>query len=170
MIGFVLALGSLAAQPARELFEQGKRAEKKRDLFKAYSLYTQAAALEPDNAEYAGKSIALRSTAMGQVKVEPKPEPQAAKPELPAYVPHPEIQVDTLISAKDLADLERLRPPPELKPTNKKLSIKETAAPRELFERVVASGRSLGRGRTSCRSLRRRRHGRELQATGRRRR
>lgn len=138
-IAVTLALETLAAQPARDLFQQGKRAEKKGDLFQAYSLYTQAAALEPDNVEYAGKSIGLRSKAMGQVKVEPKSvTPPAATPAVaPIVLPHPEIQVDALISAKDLADIERLLPPPALKATAKRLSLKLSAPPRELFERVL---------------------------------
>ena len=60
------AASPIAASPAaaRDLFLDAKRAEKKGDLFRAYSLYTQASALAPGNAEYAGKSIGLRSKAM----------------------------------------------------------------------------------------------------------
>jgi general secretion pathway protein D len=122
---------------ARELVQDAKRAEKKGDLFRAYSLYTQAAALEPDNPEYAGKSIGLRSKAMGSVQVVPKPEPAAEQKLPPDVLPYPELGVETLISPKDLEDVKRMLPPPELKPTSQRLSFELNASPRDLFDKVL---------------------------------
>lgn len=140
-LGFVL-YGQ--AEPARDLAAQAKRAEKKGDLFRAYSLYTQAAAVDPTDKDSAAKSIALRSKAMGLAKVLPNQATEAGKTDaakmepLPADVlPFPELGVDTLISPKDLEDVKRMLPPPELKPSAQRLSFELNAPARELFDKVL---------------------------------
>jgi len=125
-------------EAAEKLFRDGKRAEKKGDLARAYGLYTQAAALDPDNPEYAGRSIGLRSKTLGQAKAVPAPE-APAQPESAGPVPFPEIRVDAAISEKDLEDVQRLLPPPTLAPVAKRVTLKLNAPPRQLFEQTLGA-------------------------------
>src|SRR5450432_2525375 len=59
---FGLPLIVWAATSADQLFSQGQLAEKAGDLERAYSLYSQAAATKPKNANYWAKVNALRPT------------------------------------------------------------------------------------------------------------
>ena len=71
MLGICLAAaGALLAQEPSgpELYEQGRRAEKKGRMAEAYLLYSQAAALEPNRREFWLRSQAVKTRAALQAR------------------------------------------------------------------------------------------------------
>ena len=125
LLFFVIAAS--AATP-EQLYKQAKRAEKKGDILRAYTLYTQASFLDPKNSEYEGHSLALRSTALNSANINLAP---AAMADLP-----PDTS-STNISEEDLALMKRLTPPPEVhgSPGQHDFALSGTA--RQLFEQVT---------------------------------
>lgn len=113
-----LAFTLLAQEPsAWELYERGRDAEKHGRMAEAYILYSQAAAMDPDNRTYWTRSLAVRSRAAIEAKTLPK---SAAKVEAflngaegGADEPLPQVAEAT---PADLAEARRALPPPELAP------------------------------------------------------
>ena len=130
-----IALALFAAEPtAAELFRQGKLAERAGDVVRAYLLYSEAAAKDPGHLEYWARSQALRTQAALQAKVMPKlalSENGLPKPEAPADAD------STPVSVQDLADLERLKPPPELKPTPGRKDLDLRGDAKSVFEQAA---------------------------------
>jgi len=120
-----------AAEPsAAELFREGRIAERAGDVVRAYLLYAEAAAKDPSHVEYWARCQALRTRAALQAKVMPKlalpgtGEPQPPAPEGP-------------ISAEDLAAIDRLKPPPELKPTPGRKDLDLRGDSKSVFEQAA---------------------------------
>lgn len=138
---FAVALGVRAAEPdAHTLYKQAREAERRGDVVRAYLLYSEAAAGDPQHAgEYWRRALALRTQAA--LKARPLPKIQAS-PDAPAAAPESPSLPDK-ITDDDLADVRRLRPPPELqaKPGRQTLDLRGDA--RSLFEQA---GRAFGLG------------------------
>jgi len=136
-VSFVLALLALVAglaagevRKASDVFAEGRRRERAGDLVSAYLLYSQAAALNPQNPEYWLRSQALRPKALLSA--------QAGAESLPDTVPAPATpQTSTLIPDADLADSRRPQPPMELKALSGRKDLDLRGNARELFERVA---------------------------------
>lgn len=131
-----LALAT-AGQKAKDLARQAQQAERRGDALKAYLLYSQAAAADPQKREYWLRSQALRTRALAQSNALPanlslKAEPsQAGAAEAPEPLPP--------ITAEDLAEARRPMPPAELAGAPGKRSFDLRADPRSLFEQVSKS-------------------------------
>jgi general secretion pathway protein D len=134
ILGLCLALAgglSAAGGQASKLYKQAQKAERAGELVRAYLLYAEAAALDPDKPVYWARSQALRTRAALQARTLPKPQaPPAAPPEQLPPVP-------SSLSQDDLADLRRLKPPPELKalPGRQTLDLKGDA--KSLFQQAA---------------------------------
>jgi type II secretory pathway component GspD/PulD (secretin) len=116
---------------AWQLYQEGQAAEKKGHMAEAYLLYSQAAALEPNNREYWVRSQTVRSRAALEAKPVPNPELLKEVPVLP-----PEEQFPS-VTAKDLADARRPLPPSELDGQAGTKSFRMRADSKKLFEDVA---------------------------------
>lgn len=100
----------LASQPtAGDLYVRGRLEEKKGRMAEAYLLYSQAAAMEPQNENYYLRSQAVRSRAALQAKPVPSPAALGLLEPAPVELPH----FDS-ITARDLAEARKPLPPSEL--------------------------------------------------------
>ena len=128
--GFLLALMAISAyaDTAEQLFHRAKKAEKNGDILRAYALYTQASFLEPKNAEYEGRSMALRSTALNgaNVNLAPATLEKDLAPD----------RSGTNITDEDRAAMARLRPPPDVKGSAERRKFALSGTARQLFEQV----------------------------------
>ncbi len=112
-LAFGLA-SSAESQDAAKLFKEGKKAERAGDVVRAYLRYAEAAALAPKHPEYWAHSQALRTRAAMKANTLPKLDAVLSpQPPSPSPVDDPEPG-SVAITAVDLADLRRLRPPPDL--------------------------------------------------------
>jgi general secretion pathway protein D len=131
----VVALTVSAGEPsAAKLFKEGKKAEREDDVVRAYLLYSEAAAKDPNRKEYWVRAQALRTRAALKARVMPKIS-QTGKIEQEPVKPPPGYS--ETITADDLADLRRLKPPPELKPLPDRKNIDVRGNARSLFEQVA---------------------------------
>jgi len=106
---FLVLAGSLpAASQASKLYKQGRNAERAGEIVRAYLLYAEAAGLDPGNPLYWARSQALRTRAA--LKAHPVPKANLSDSTSPDLPPVP-----SSLSPEDLADVRRLKPPPELK-------------------------------------------------------
>jgi general secretion pathway protein D len=116
---------------AATLYKEGRQAERAGDVVRAYLLYSEAAAREPGNPKYASHTQALRTQAALKAKPMPKPATEAEKAPTPAApaLSDRDSSVSLAITDEDLADLKRMKPPPELHPTagRKTLDLRGTA-------------------------------------------
>ena len=106
-----LVTGAWATE-ASDLYRDGRKAEKAGHMAQAYLLYSEAAALDPDNHLYWLRSEALKTRATMEGKVVPQLASAAALPEIRAE------EADTTIdaaTAQDLAEARKPLPPTELK-------------------------------------------------------
>jgi general secretion pathway protein D len=131
-----LALATSAwASEASKLYKEGRKAEKAGQVARAYLLYSEAAALEPNNHLYWSRSLALQTRAALESKVMPpvvtadagdsSAEPEPDEPALPAP------------TALDLAEAHKPLPPAKLNalPVLKDFSLRANA--KSLFETVA---------------------------------
>lgn len=86
---------------------QAERAEKEGDVVRAWTLYAQAAALEPKNRKYAAKAAGLRAAALDRAQVVVERKPLDLAPLDPSIV--------RPLTDDELAELRRLRMPVELR-------------------------------------------------------
>jgi hypothetical protein len=131
----LLAAGCLAAEePAPgEVFEQGRAAEKAGHMREAYLLYSQAAALDPENRAYWLRSQLVRPRAEMEAKQDAARSKAAAGA---APEPMPQLPPAT---AQDKADARRPLPPTELsaEPGLRDFDLRGDA--RKLWEEVARS-------------------------------
>lgn len=131
-VWFVFLFIALAvwADSPEQLYKRARKAEKSGDILRAYALYTQASFLAPKNLEYEGRSMALRSTALGQAQVT-----------LPTLTSLPDTLGPDVTGAKvsdeDLALMKRLVAPPDVKANPKKQDFALSGTARQLFEQVA---------------------------------
>ncbi len=126
----VLLLCTLAlwAETPEQLYKRAKKAEKAGDVLRAYTLYTQASLLEPGNHEYEGRSMALRSTALGSVNLNLDVEKTVKE--------LPKDAAAANITDEDRELIKRMQPPPEVKGKPGVQNFNLTGNGRKLFEQV----------------------------------
>ena len=122
----------LAADEAAKLYEEGRKAERAGHIVQAYLLFSQAAALEPDNQFYWIKAQAMQARAALESPPKP-PASETAKNEAPPAASSP---FDGL-TAKDLAAERDLRPPVELQPASGQRDFDLTGDAKSLWEKVA---------------------------------
>lgn len=128
-----MALAAWGETP-EQLFKRAKKLEKSGEILRAYALYTQAAFLDPKNPEYEGRSMALRSTALGQANV--TLPPLSSVPAAAAIGNLPSDTLSTNITEEDLEMMKRLTPPPEVQGSAEKRDFAISGTARQLFEQV----------------------------------
>ncbi len=106
---------------AQELEEQGKITE-------AWTLYTQAATLDPKNALAVAKALLLKAKAMEKATL--------------AEAPGSDVVVDPRdplvhISTEELLEVPRLRPPPSLAPTEGRITMTLTGNGQEIYTQFL---------------------------------
>ncbi len=111
-LGVLLQLGPqvFAADSAAKIYEEARKAERAGQMVQAYVLYSQAAALEPDNQFYGLKAQAMQARAA----LESPPKPPAATTLGGAI--HVDFSAFDSITAKDLSSARQLLPPIKLQP------------------------------------------------------
>ncbi len=87
---------------------QAEQAEKDGNIVRAWLLYSQAAALEPNNRKYAGKALSLRMAALDKSQIVVSRDPLT--------LPDLDPRIVQSIPDKEIAELRRLLPPVDLKP------------------------------------------------------
>ena len=139
ILGFALAACLAAQEPsANDLYLRGRRAERMGHMAQAYLLYSQAAAMAPQNKTYWLRSLAVRTRASLEAKVAPPAitattdTPEEAAPEEAS--PAPPIPLAT---PEDRAELRRLLPPKELKAQPGKQDFDLRLDAKGLFEFVA---------------------------------
>lgn len=128
----LLALAASAwASEASDLYKRGKKAEKAGHIARAYLLYSQAAALEPEKHEYWSRTLALQTRAALEAKINPKPAGDSTEAEEDEDTPLPPPA-----TPQDLAEAQKPLPPHTLDghAGRKDFNLKGTA--KALFETV----------------------------------
>ena len=135
LLALALALaGSAWASEASKLYKQGRKAEKAGQVARAYLLYSEAAALEPNNHLYWSRSLALQTQAALQAKVMPQVAAAEADEDATPEPDAPPLQAPT---AQDLAEAHKPLPPTKLnaQPGLKDFNLRANA--KSLFEAVA---------------------------------
>ncbi len=138
LVRLVLALtalaGSVWASEASKLYEQGRRAEKAGQVTRAYLLYSEAAALEPNNHQYWGRSLALQTRAALESQLKPKTATGQADDDAEPEPDLPPLPAATIL---DLAEARKPLPPLKLNalPVVKDFDLRGNA--KTLFETVA---------------------------------
>src|ERR1035441_4257653 len=124
-----------------DLYLRGRRAERAGHMAEAYLLYSQAAAMSPQNKTYWLRSQAVRTRAALEAKVappnefsldEPNAEPSATPDALPAF-PLP------LATNDDRVEARKLLPPVELQAQSGRQDFDLHGDAKALFEKVAKS-------------------------------
>jgi hypothetical protein len=136
-LGRILLVAALAAAPAAaksasQLARDARKAASRGDFARSYLLYSQAVALEPENAALWAESQSVRGRAAAGLK----PALAAAPAPAPASAEDPILAE---ITRADLEEVARLQPPPQLKPNSRRQDWALRAEPRQLFEQVAAA-------------------------------
>ncbi len=119
-----------AADSAAKLFQQGQKEERAGHMTQAYLLYSQAAALEPDNQFYWVKSVAVQARAA----LESPPKTPDSSPNPPAA---DEASPFDEVTSHDRAALRRPQPPVQLRATPGRKDFDIRANARSLWEQVA---------------------------------
>jgi len=129
----------LAAEPkASDLYRQGRKAERAGEIVQAYLLYSEAAAKDPSRLEYRTRAQSLQIRAALKAHAMPARDASGKTSLEPAEVT-PSPGFSTAIAEEELAELRRLRPPPELSaaPGVKTLDLSGDA--KALFSQTAAA-------------------------------
>lgn len=132
-----LAVAAAAwASEASKLYQQGRKAEKAGDVAHAYLLYSEAAALEPNNHAYWSRALALQTRAALSSKVAPRaaaalPDTGTGPDDEP---PEPAIPAPT---AQDLAEARKPLPPAKLNGHDFRKDFNLRGNAKVLFETVA---------------------------------
>ena len=135
-LALLLLAGGLAAasdKEARQLYDEGRKAERKGQVVQAYLLYSQAAALDPNTLEYwlRAQGLRVKATLISEEKL-----PQSGLPTPAVTAPAPEAS-----RSPDPAALARpwpiALPLPELKATPERRDLDFRGDPRTLFTQVA---------------------------------
>ncbi len=139
-----LALTTSAwASEASNLYREGRKAEKAGQIARAYLLYSEAAALEPDNHLYWSRSLALQSRAALEAKAIPPVAATAAAAALPADASKTEAEPDAdqpalpAATAEDLAEARKPLPPTKLNADSSRKDFSLRANAKTLFQTVA---------------------------------
>lgn len=132
-IAFPQGIAPQAPRPeAAELASEAREAEAKDRISEAYLLYMQAAALSPGNRSYRSHADALRSRAslLSKPLVGPVPlDSQAVDPDTEPYFDD--------LNASDIAEIDRLKAPPELTALPGRFDLALEGDPKTLFQQIA---------------------------------
>ena len=105
----------LAEEPsASDLYRKGRKAERAGEVVQAYLLYSEAAAKAPSHPEYGVRAQALQIRAALKAHAMPARDASGKTTlEPPEVLESPGFS--TAIAEKELAELRRMKPPPQLK-------------------------------------------------------
>ena len=137
IVGLVL-VAALAAQgpSANDLYLRGRRAEREGHMAQAYLLYSQAAAMSPQNKTYWQRSLAVRTRAALEAKVTPSVsalDDVAGEADEPPAPPIPDA------TPADRVEARKLLPPVELEAQPGRQSFDLHGDAKALFEKVAKS-------------------------------
>ena len=135
----VLAPSAWASE-ASKLYKEGRKAEKAGQAARAYLLYSEAAALEPDNKRYWSRSLALQSRAALDSKATPLTAQagDSSDASLGADAsPEPDEAALPAATALDLAEAHKPLPPAKLNAMPALKDFKLRANAKTLFETVA---------------------------------
>jgi len=116
-----------AASDADRFYKAAQKAERAGDVLHAYLLYSRAAALEPQNAEYAAKKAALRGLAALSSRQELAKDPAESTAEAQ----------ESSLSPVELRDARDPIAPPRLAGSNLRKNFDLRGDPRTVFEKVA---------------------------------
>ncbi len=119
---------------ANDLYLRGRREERAGHMAEAYLLYSEAAAMSPQNKMYWLRSQAVRTRASLSSGVMPPADNSIPEPEAFLDPSAPRIPLAT---AADRAELRHLLPPPELKAQPGRQDIDLTGDAKVLFEKAA---------------------------------
>lgn len=138
MLVLALATGAWASE-ASKLYREGRKAEKAGHVARAYLLYSEAAALEPDNHLYWGRSLALQTRAALESKVMPQMALAAEADASSSGDAAPEPEEETLPSATalDWAEARKPLPPTRLNALPLRKDFNLHADAKTLFQTVA---------------------------------
>lgn len=132
LVAALPARSLLGADEAAKLYEAGRKAERAGHIAQAYLLFSQAAALEPDNQFYWIKAQAMQARAA----LESPPKPPASEAPATKSSPAAPSAFDRL-TAKDRAAERDLRPPVELQPAPGRKDFDLSGDAKSLWEQVA---------------------------------
>lgn len=127
-LAWALAAALCAQEPPGWLAE---KAEKQGDIVRAWTLYAQAAALEPKNRKYAAKAARLRDAALGRAQVLAGRKPLDLPPLDPSVV--------RPLTEDELTEIRRLRMPPELRPKPGRMRFQASGPVRSAAGQVLTA-------------------------------
>jgi general secretion pathway protein D len=138
-IAWLVLAAALPAQgpSGNDLYLRGRRAERAGHLAEAYLLYSQAAAMSPQNKTYWQRSLAVRTRAALEAKVAPPSE--FSLDELiaaPDALPAPPLPIAT---SDDRVEARKLLPPAELQAQSGRQDFDLNGDAKALFEKVAKS-------------------------------
>src|ERR1035437_1044376 len=120
-----------------DLYLRGRRAERAGHMAEAYLLYSQAAAMSPQNKTYWQRSLAVRTRAALEAKVAPPSEFTLDEPSDAAdALPAPPLPIAT---ADDRLEARQLLPPAELQAHAGRQDFDLHGDAKALFEKVAKS-------------------------------
>jgi general secretion pathway protein D len=120
-----------------DLYLQGRRAERAGHMAEAYLLYSQAAAMSPQNKTYWQRSLAVRTRAALEAKVGPPVEFSLDAPSgIPDLPPAPPLPAAT---NEDRVEVRKLLPPIELQAQSGRQDFDLHGDAKALFEKVAKS-------------------------------
>jgi len=129
----VLTAAAAVAGPGAKFFEDAQRAERSGDTFRAYLLYTRAAALEPSNVVFISRKNAIQAWAAlaPQVGLDIPPDLQASDAAT-------RIALEGLAPSEAIGDRESLGAP-RLKGSSEKKNFNLRGTTRLIYEQVAAA-------------------------------
>ncbi len=127
-------MGLLATPAADRFAKEAEKAERAGETVRAYLLYAQAALADRHNPQYWAKAEALRPIAEAQSSEKlPRAELEIERPS-----PRGASTGDARsFTAQDLEDLERMKPPPHLRPSRDLKAFHLKSDAKALFEKVA---------------------------------
>lgn len=135
-----LALAAVVAgqgPSGNDLYLSGRRAERAGHMAEAYLLYSQAAAMSPQNKTYWQRSLAVRTRAALEAKVAPPSDFAIAEPSAAADAPPaPALPIAT---DDDRLEARKLLPPVELQARSGRQDFDLRGDAKALFEKVAKS-------------------------------
>ena len=133
LLALALATSGWASE-ASKLYSKGRKAEKAGQIARAYLLYSEAAAMEPNNRLYWSRTMALQTRAALESRVMP---PAADADTDQDAAPEPDEKALPAVTAQDLAEARKPLPPTKLnaKPILKDFDLR--ADIKSVFETVA---------------------------------
>ena len=120
---------------ANDLYLGGRRAERAGHMAEAYLLYSQAAAMSPQNKTYWQRSLAVRTRAALEAKVAPPAELSLDAPNgIPDTPSPPPLPIAT---SDDLREARKLLPPVELQAQSGRQDFDLNGDAKTLFDKVA---------------------------------